>query len=392
SHHALAAEATYLAAWLEMRLGRAAARASFKRVVRRCQDKCPALAAKARWHIGYEAFKRKRYREAVTYLGAYAEGDSDPMVRGRGLYWMGRAELGRKRTSAAIQAFEGALQAAPLHWYGWLSVHRLRSLGRDPGPVVEAPFPTPASGAVDLPEGVAFLSALGLSEDAEQVLRSKEDVIKAQVEPGQKLEHLVRAYHAIGAPSRPYRLVAVAHREQLLAPPHPDTAWIWHAAYPRAFESLVVREANRHGLSPEYLWSIMRQESAYDPRAVSHADAIGLLQVMPATAKRIDPSGNLQREDLFRPVANVRIAARYNARLLEHYQGVIPYALAAFNAGEHRVDEWRARAKSKELDRFVEEIPFDETRNYVRRVTSHYLRYLFLANPSGGFPDPGFSP
>jgi hypothetical protein len=139
----------------------------------------------------------------------------------------------------------------------------------------------------------------------------------------------------------------------------------------------------------------MRQESAFQPTVVSVSDAIGLMQMLPSTGVRIvaelgtsGAPGHFSREFLFEPRVNIRLGARYLADL-SALVGV-PAAFAAYNAGEHRVAEWWAGPACRggwDLDRFVDWIPFGQTRNYVRRVTSHYLRYRYLEDPARGWPD-----
>ena len=155
----------------------------------------------------------------------------------------------------------------------------------------------------------------------------------------------------------------------------------------RAAAVTSLSNARAQGLPPEMLWGIMRQESAYDPDAVSYADAIGLLQLLPSTAERVARGAGVtfRRDMLFDPEWNTRLAASYVRTLVDAHG--VPLAFAAFNAGGHRVDEWLERSGEMDLDLFVEEIPFDQTRGYIRRVTSHYARYLYLRDPARGWPE-----
>src|SRR5207344_2833709 len=113
------------------------------------------------------------------------------------------------------------------------------------------------------------------------------------------------------------------------------------------------------------IWSVMRQESAFDPEVVSYADAIGLMQLMPATAAIVATRTGTpySRNVLYDATTNVRLGAAYLAELDRRYG--VPLCFAAYNAGEHRVDEWLARGET-DLDRFVENIPFAQTLNYTR--------------------------
>ncbi len=135
------------------------------------------------------------------------------------------------------------------------------------------------------------------------------------------------------------------------------------------------------------LLAVSRQESAFDERARSHADARGLMQLLPSTAKRIAKKVNLSQPTktaLYRPSTNIEIASHYLAFLLERFGGSRPLALAGYNAGEHRVDRWLAEAAAMPMDVWIERIPFYETRNYVKNVLAFsqvYNRKLALEEP-----------
>jgi soluble lytic murein transglycosylase len=123
----------------------------------------------------------------------------------------------------------------------------------------------------------------------------------------------------------------------------------------------------------------MTVESAWCPRVVSSAGAVGLLQLMPITARRIArarglPAFHLAR--LFEPDTSIRFGAWYLGQLLQRFGGQYPLAVAAYNGGPHNVAAWvRRKADKSELDELVEEIPFRETRLYVKKVTALAARY-----------------
>jgi soluble lytic murein transglycosylase len=110
------------------------------------------------------------------------------------------------------------------------------------------------------------------------------------------------------------------------------------------------------------------------------------MQLLPETALRMAAriGLDLRREMLFDPEINIRVGAAYVGGLASRFG--VPLAFAAFNAGGHRVDAWLQESGRTELDLFVEHIPFEQTRNYVRRVTSHLAHYLYLEHPEQGWP------
>ncbi len=370
-----AAEAEYLAAWLELRLGRAAGRRAMERFLRGPRARrAPQMAREAEWHLALHAFRRRAFAEAAELFGAYAARDSGPLVRGRGTYWRGRALQSARNSRGAIAAYRATIAASPLHWYALLSRQRLLELGEEPGPPFESPaievHPSAAEpNEAQLPADIATLIMLGLDDDARTQIRSRERELRRHFD----LRAMIELYERIGDHERAYRLSA-------------DRDEISRFAYPRAFEAAVVDAARARSLEPEMLWAIMRQESGYNPNAVSYADAIGLLQMLPSTGAAIARGLDIpfEREMLFDPTWNTLLAATYVRRLRDSLG--VPLCFAAFNAGETRVTEWLTRQGEMDLDLFVEEIPFDQTRNYIRRVTSHLAHYMYLRDPEAGWP------
>ena len=130
----------------------------------------------------------------------------------------------------------------------------------------------------------------------------------------------------------------------------------------------------------------MRQESGYDPDAVSPAHAIGIMQLLPETAQPIAEDLGLPKDDLrlTSPAYAVRIGARALHQLLDHFHGSTPLAVAAYNGGTESVDRWLSRAPGMKLDTFVERIPFKETRDYVARVMGNLAHYQYMLGGDAG--------
>jgi soluble lytic murein transglycosylase len=125
----------------------------------------------------------------------------------------------------------------------------------------------------------------------------------------------------------------------------------------------------------------MREESALDPRAVSPAGAIGLTQLMLPTAQEVARRlrlGRVGRADLTGASLNIRLGSRYLGDLIRRFDGSVALALAAYNAGGGAVSRWLEQRRGLEIDEFVEEIPVEETRGYVKRVLRSYAAYRLL--------------
>lgn len=156
---------------------------------------------------------------------------------------------------------------------------------------------------------------------------------------------------------------------------------MWTQAYPRAYPQLVLREARRRGINPYLIWALMTVESAYNADSVSHAHAIGLLQVIPRTGIKVaDWLGDedFGPHDLIDPDTAITHGVRYFSSLVEKFRGQELFAIAGYNGGPHRVATWLDKRGDMPMDEFVEEIPFTQARNYVRKVTKYLTLYLRL--------------
>lgn len=150
--------------------------------------------------------------------------------------------------------------------------------------------------------------------------------------------------------------------------------------YPLAFWQYVEPVSKRYDLDPLLLLSIIREESRFEPEARSPAGALGLMQVMPVTASRLVKKAGLGLEtiELKDVKTNIVIGAFYLKELLKEF-GTLPAAIAAYNAGEDRVRDWLKRGNYRGTDEFIEDIPYDETKNYVKKVLISYVNYVSLS-------------
>ena len=161
--------------------------------------------------------------------------------------------------------------------------------------------------------------------------------------------------------------------------------------YPFPFRHIVVAEAEERGVDPFLAAALIRQESMFNPRALSPAGAIGLMQIMPATGATLARGSGVRRFDpdmLRRGEFNVHLGMRYLAEQLAEYQGRLPLVLSAYNAGPTRVERWRAFPEFDHDERFMERIPFTETRDYVKIVQQNARMYRALYV----YPDAGTAP
>ncbi len=154
-------------------------------------------------------------------------------------------------------------------------------------------------------------------------------------------------------------------------------------AFPEAFRGEVREAAARFSVDPHFVWSIMRQESGFRPAVRSPAAAVGLMQILPVTARRIAPlleRPETDAERLADPRVNVTYGAWYLNALLQRFGGSVALAAAAYNGGPGAVARWMAEPARKDLplDEFVESIPYRETRHYVKKVVANLQTYRLV--------------
>jgi soluble lytic murein transglycosylase len=159
-------------------------------------------------------------------------------------------------------------------------------------------------------------------------------------------------------------------------------------AWPRAFSAEVDAAARPYSWPPLLLQGLVREESAFSPAITSSAGAVGLTQLMWPTAKETARrmGRKLSRAELEIPAQNLEIGARYFDGLVSRWQGQLPLAVASYNAGPGAVSRWLDERGDLELAGFVETIPYDETRNYVKRVVGSWQAYHALHGADDGAP------
>ncbi|MFZ0420707.1 MAG: transglycosylase SLT domain-containing protein [Candidatus Sulfotelmatobacter sp.] len=155
----------------------------------------------------------------------------------------------------------------------------------------------------------------------------------------------------------------------------------WEALFPKPYWSDLKRSSAANGLDPYLVASLIRQESEFNPNAVSRANAVGLMQLLPKTGKAVAKEVKLKRfnaSQLYTPAVNMQLGTRYFKGMVDKFGGSFEYALAAYNAGSDRVDEWLAQGKYRDPQEFVESIPFTETREYVQAILRNASVYRQL--------------
>lgn len=353
------------------------AKALYARVAREGQD--GALVSQATWRLGWAAYRGGDYTEARRQLEHMARAESDPVARLQPLYWSARAGE-RAGVEGATQALAQLAQEWPLAYYGWRAAERTAGEGLPaPDPTPPSVDPGPAQLAPRDLERPRILLESGLDQAAQ------EELARAAARAGGLGDRLAlaRLLEQAGAYDRAQALVSAGNGETLARAPAPALGELWRTAWPDAYAELVRAAVPPEAkVEPALVWAIMREESGYRPRVVSSAGARGLLQLMPDTGARLAAEAGLASfspEDLFEPAVNVRLGALYLDQLLRRFDGRLSAAIGGYNAGPEAVARWLTERGGLDDDEWVESIPYDQTRGYVRRVlrSLHAYRVLY---------------
>jgi soluble lytic murein transglycosylase len=156
---------------------------------------------------------------------------------------------------------------------------------------------------------------------------------------------------------------------------------VWEGLFPRPFWEELKRDATANRLDPHLVASLIRQESEFNPAAISRANAMGLMQLLPTVGKGMAKEMKIKHfssDQLLVADTNLRLGTRYFKHIVDRYDGQVEYALAAYNAGEDRVNDWRKNGNFADVEEFVESIPFTETREYVQAIMRNAVIYKLL--------------
>jgi soluble lytic murein transglycosylase len=345
------------------------------RIVSR-SSKSGGMGDAADWRLGWSAYRQGEYDRALLYfdrLIARKRGDRVGQLRPR--YWRARS-LEQQGDPRAAEEFGEIARAFPLSYYGWRARPRAGDSLRPPAGVAIERAPRRLS-----PHTLARPRIL-LEAGFDEAARDEVDRIAGRARGlGDRLELAQLATDA-GDYNRAQRLVVDPYTETLARGPVPRHEELWWYAWPSAYAPLVDEATGRPGsVDPALVYAIMREESGYRPAVVSPVGARGLLQIMKTTGERLARSTGLSAfhvDDLFEPRTNIRLGAYYLGELSTRFDGRLSAAIASYNAGPDAVSSWPLTPPGDD-DEWVESIPYDQTRSYVRRVmrSLHAYRVLY---------------
>ena len=313
------------------------------------------------------ALSQQNWQQLRYWIKRLPEGEQQTQ---RWQYWWARAVMQTADSADALpdttnsQDILSAL-ASQRHYYGFMAALLLQQT-----PPLQPSLPEPES--IDLKSNPHIRRAIELFAVGENLNGRREWYRALDASNNEEKRQLGHLAQSIGD-------LSLAIRSANLAEAMDDLL----LRFPLAFNSDFNAAAHKQDVAPALLRAVARQESAYQPDARSPVGARGLMQLMPATAKLVTKRARLPASyagQLNDPKINIQLGSYHLAWLIERFNGQRPLAIAAYNAGEHRVDRWIKNKAQMPTDVWIETIPFRETRNYVKNVLAFTYVYNQLLN------------
>jgi soluble lytic murein transglycosylase len=340
-------------------------------------------AAAAHWRAGWFSYRQGLYADATRLFDEQIRLYPTAPETVSALFWRGRLyETQDRNPSLAAANYRAIIRAYPHYFYAQMARQRLASLGN--APQVEEPqlsgfqpVPEPRlveSFPTDSPHlaKARLLANAGLNDYIAREIAADPDssswstLAEAQI------------YASYGETFRAMRALKRALPSAASAPIQSIPLAYWRILFPEPWWETIKAESAKNDLDPYMVASLIRQESEFNPSVVSYANAYGLMQLLPSVGKALaheEGMSHFQPFQLLDPETNIRLGTRYLHQLLDHFGGVQEYALAAYNAGDSRVVDWRSAGTYSGIDEFVESIPFTQTREYVEAILRNEETY-----------------
>jgi len=344
-------------------------------------------APSAHWRATWMNYRTRNYPEAARLMDEqivrYAGGSEIPGA----LYWRGRIyEEEEHNFGQAVNYDRKLTEVYPNSYYAILARQRLAVLGAQPGAAPAAALSSAQKGPAQdltgaLPENdihlikARLLANAALNEYIAPEIRasptSNEWGALAQAE----------IYVSYGEYTRALQSMKHSGISFFTQPTNQVPDIYWHLLFPQPYWTELVANAGANGLDPYLVASLIRQESEFNAGVVSHANAYGLMQMIPSVGKSMAKKHGIRHFDtrqLLDPSVNLELGTTNLKQVLDRFGGQVEYALAAYNAGDTPVRQWLASNDYKDVPEFVESIPYSETRDYVQAILRNREMYRAL--------------
>jgi soluble lytic murein transglycosylase len=348
---------------------------------REMQQRFPngARASYAHWKVAWLSLRQGRNEEAKQefeqQIALYPASGEVPAA----LYWRARLAEEDNEPGKAQAYYQKLSDRFRNFYYAELARQRLKVLKPTTEPVQYALLdrvpPLDLSGRVsasDPPSDDLHVQKARLLENGGLVDFAVREIQAAppNEEGNWMLAETARLYQDSGRYDRAIEVMkrGVPNYFAVDVPELPRT--YWEALFPKAYWGDLKRFSTQNELDPYLVASLIRQESEFNPNAISRANAVGLMQLLPVTGKKVAKEVKMHHfspSQLYTPTVNLQLGTRYFKSMVDKF-GSFEYALAAYNAGSDRVEDWLAAGKYRDPQEFVESIPFTETREYVQAI------------------------
>jgi len=348
-------------------------------------------AAAAHWRAGWLSYRQGLYSDATRLFDEQIRLYPSATETVAALYWRGRLyEMQEHKPAMATANYRTLIRAYQHFFYAQMARQRLAALGNTQPvaqpqldriqapavPILQESFPadSPHLAKARLLANAGLNDYIAQEIDADPDSSSWSALAEAQI-----YASYGEAFRAMRALKRALPYAATASIQSI------PLAY-WRILFPEPWWETIKAESAKNNLDPYLVASLIRQESEFDPSVISYANAYGLMQILPPVGKslaREEGMKNFQSYQLLDPATNIRLGTRYLRQMLEKFGGVQEYALAAYNAGDNRVQEWQAAGPYQGMDEFVESIPFTQTREYVEAILRNEETYKAIDDFAG---------
>jgi len=334
-------------------------------------------AAAAHWRAGWWSYRQGLYDQAAKVFEEQIRQYPGAKETVSALYWRARMyEQQDHQPSLAAAHYRTIVSAYSHYFYAQMARQRLVALG-DAVPAAAVPALDKYAPATipklddTFPEGDPHLIKAHLLVNAGLSEYVPQEIAAAPGSSSWSGIAEAKIYTSYGETFRAMRVLKRALPYAASAPIKSIPLAYWRILFPEAYWDTIRAESAKNGLDPYFVASLIRQESEFNPVAISRANAYGLMQLLPSVGRQMareEGLGSIEPRQLLDPVLNIKLGTRYLRQTMDKFGGVPEYVLAAYNAGDGRVVDWQAAGPYHGLDEFVESIPFTETREYVQAI------------------------
>jgi len=349
--------------------------------------KDPELRDKIFWYSAWNERRRNNLPRAVELLSELESKTLAEFTRVRALFWLGKTYQELRDDENAKSTFERLVSIDPMGYYGLLA-HRNLGLA-----ITFKPSPGSIQADAHLPLDTLMAEWLSVLDEKDALTALLDQASKAYRKQNDQTDDgwvtLFQYYAKGGLYMKLYESIGglAPERRKSVLERHPDLL------FPQPWNTEVKTAALQFGVDEELIYAIMRQESAFDTRARSFADAFGLMQVLPEVAESVGSQNKIPyagMDDLYDPKTNVMIGAAHIRDLLNRNRRQFILAVASYNASENAIRNWmKTRFRGDSLE-FIEEIPYEETRTYVRLVMRNLIFYSLLKSKNASIEFPAW--